>query len=86
MDTSGDDNAKHYTPYKRLVDILKHELHKRKAIEAGRKLAEHKDTQKKNANAYRRKVHYLDKHIFQAMANLTFLFEATANHEKSMIN
>lgn len=65
--------VKYYTPHEGLVKLVKRELHKRREIEAG---AESSDIKDKKID--RLKVHYLDKHIFQAMANLIFLFEAMA--------
>jgi hypothetical protein len=55
-----------------LVELIKKELHTRRKIEAGEELSE--DIKDKKID--RLKVHYLDKHIFQAMANMIFLFEA----------
>jgi hypothetical protein len=69
---------KYYTPQEDLVKLLKMELHKRRAIEAGLNLSEDKESERKNNKIDRLKVYYLDKHIFQAMANLIFLFEAMA--------
>jgi hypothetical protein len=61
-------------PHEGLVELVKRELHKRRKIEAGEESSE--DIKDKKID--RLKVHYLDKHIFQAMADLIFLFEAIA--------
>ena len=39
-----------------------------------------KVSKKEKGRMNRMKFYYLDKHIFQAMANLTFFFEAIAKH------
>jgi hypothetical protein len=65
---------KYYTPHEDLRDLLKKELHKKKATKAGKELGEDDKEKRKKGNIDRMKVYYLDKHIFQAMANLAFFF------------
>lgn len=71
---------KYYTPHEDLVNLLKKELHKKKATKEGKELWEDDKEKRKRGNTDRMKVYYLDKHIFQAMANLAFFFEAIAKH------
>jgi hypothetical protein len=71
---------KYYTPHEDLMDLLKKELHKKKATKEGKELGEYDKEKRKKGNIDRLKVYYLDKHIFQAMANLAFFFEAIAKH------
>ena len=70
---------KYYTPNRDLVNHLKKELHKKKATREGKELVDSND-KRTRGKIDRMKVHYLDKHIFQAMANLAFFFEAIAKH------
>jgi len=70
---------KYYTPNTDLVNHLKKELHKKKATRAGKELVDNND-KRKRGKIDRMKVHYLDKHILQAMANLAFFFEAIVKH------
>jgi hypothetical protein len=71
--------VKYYVPNNDLVNFLRTQLHRKKEIEAGRDSLE-EDKVKRNNKKDRLKVYYLDKHIFQAMANLAFFFEAIAKH------
>ena len=73
------DGVKHYIPNGDLVNFLRTQLHRRKEIEAGIESSED-DKGRTNNKIDRSKVHYLDKHIFPAMANLAFFFEAIAKH------
>jgi hypothetical protein len=73
------DGPKSYTPNKDLVNFLRTQLHRREEIQADREPSED-DRRKRNNELDRLKVYYLDKHIFPALANLAFFFEATAKH------
>jgi hypothetical protein len=69
---------KYYTPHEGLVDLLKNQLHEKLATKMGQDPV--KVSKKEKGKMNRMKFYYLDKHIFQAMANLTFFFEAIAKH------
>ena len=71
--------VKHYTPQQELVNNIKNILQHKKLVGPKIEVSAVEGSQKKT-NPYRMKVHYLDKHIFQAMANLTFFFQAIAKH------
>jgi hypothetical protein len=71
---------KYYTPSEDFVRFVKKELHKRRKVEAGLESSVEIEIKKKNKELDRLKVYYLDKHIFQAMANMLFLLEAIALH------
>jgi hypothetical protein len=80
MPSFAQNGIKYYTPHKDFVDLLRRELRRRKEIEAGLEMSEAGESKRRNKEIDRLKVYYLDKHIFPAMANLIFLFEAVALH------
>jgi len=78
MTTKKQVGIKHYIPNRDLVSLLRKQLHRIKETQAGRESPE--SDKGRNNKMDRMKVYYLDKHIFQAMANLEFFFEAIAKH------
>jgi hypothetical protein len=70
---------KHYTPNVHLVDYFKNILQQNKSK---RRQESARKSQEDNKNLPRMKVHYLDKHIFQAMADLMFFFQTIAEHKE----
>jgi hypothetical protein len=76
MPSNKQDYIKGYTPNKKLINLLRTQLYRRKETQAGRESPEDK---KERRNTDKKKVYYLDK-IFKAMADLAFFFEAIAKH------
>lgn len=76
------DHIKHYTPNTHLVDYFKDVLQQNKSIKSKRRQENAGESQEVNKNLPRMKIHYLDKHIFQAMANLMFFFQTIAEHKE----
>ena len=75
------DHIKHYTPNPHLVDYFKDVLQQNKFIKSKRQ-ENAGESQEDNKNLPRMKIHYLDKHIFQAMADLMFFFQTIAEYKE----
>jgi hypothetical protein len=76
------DGIKHYTPNVHLVDYFRNVLQQNKSIIFKGEADGAGESQGDNKNLPRMKVHYLDKHIFQAMADLMFFFQTVAQHKE----
>ena len=76
------DHIKHYTPNTHLVGYFKDVLQQNSFIKSKRRQESAGESQKYNENLARMKVHYLDKHIFQAMADIMFFFQTIAEHKE----
>src|SRR5215469_2154075 len=78
MTAKEQDEKEDYTPNNKLVSLLSMELNRIRETQAGRELSEAE--KRRNNTMDRKKVYYLNNHIFQAMADLVFFFEAIATH------
>jgi hypothetical protein len=76
------DGIKHYTPNIHLVEYFRNVLQQNNSIISQSKAESAAESQDDSKNLPRMKVHYLDKHIFQAMADLMFFFQTIAEHKE----